>query len=1380
MASVAVLNPPTMNAESTSRMWRRLFIVFIRRHQALLCALLLYMLPMTANAQSAISFTVNNASLQSVLATIKTQSGYGIVYTKELLKDTRPVTATFSNQPLTAVLERCFDGQPVTYRIVERNIIIIERPRKNFSPAAIEDTTVVVTGQVSGKNSAFLVGASVKVQGMPSGVTTNREGWFVIGAPRGSQLTISYVGFKPYTIRVHPNMGRLSIALEQVETTLEAVNISNTTKVKDPTLQIDLTNRSYMNLGQVLQGTVPGLSLQTRSTTVKKITSIGVWNARLGWTFMTTEQFLKSYPTYGQQVLDAFLSGNFPSWMNKAIYQVRITTQVATSLVPELRGSNSFAGNTDGMLVVIDGFPRDGFPADFPMSNVESLEVIKDPKELVKWGAKAINGIIMVRTKQGRSGEIRVNYSVNLYYQPAPKFNREKLYLPSSPDVLDYMRQADSLFNQNTFNPNTTFQINPAQRLLSQLHNNYITADAFKASWDSLGKLDNASQLRHLQQNALNQNHSLSVTGGSNKYRFSFIGGYNTTNDNSLNGSNKLVSLNANNVLNLLHDNLNINWTLYVAHTTSRAGYSINPSNLSLQPYQLLLDNQGKYIYDYSTFNPDANNVIMSKGYYNNGVNILEDARLNSTINKSLLAQSRLNLNWKLLPGLQWSASLLNNAQDNTADLFYDQQSSYVRQLVNQYGQYYANGVKFYVPYGDILNRSKSTNTEWNLRSGLSYNQTIGKHEIDLSVGGGAASIGYRRPNNYVLYGYNSATGTGAPIYLPTPDPTAAITNYYALFNGQGATVYPYSLVVPGNMLNTNSRNINYNAGARYTFNKRITLSGRYNSVLNPSYGQNTKYSTLTNLNLEGSGELFKQPVNKWIDGVAVSTGLSDTRMPDLPVSYATNRYQQVYWNNYGIWVSGYSPTQQSGQSIRNIYQRVKVGLGKGRYEVTIGYNSQKMTGLVGSGSRDYTTAGDSSALIHYVSATAKANLRKGLFNLVVNYSKSPEGQSQVNGAMKYSIAKETYFHSSIISTLDAEGLIQNISAYQGLDLMLSTNVAGGGNYSLATNSSFTTLPPQNLNYEVRGRIGMLNDQYMLDLRYYNRTTSGVNSSISIAADASSGLGSQITYSNIVNKGVEFFLKSEFIKKVKFSYSVTLNGAYNVNMAKTVPTPGFTATDAYATAYRDGYNTSNLWAFKWAGLDNKGNPQIYNKEGKITAVLDSATVSSALTYAGVLRAPWNGGLIHELTWGNFFGRAALTFSWGAIMKRYIPTPSTDAPNSSLIRYRWRKEGDELHTDVPAMSTDGASSFRGFVTNNSTNSIMSANYIRLQEVMIGWRFPQRFVQRLKMNNILVTLQGQNLAIWTQNKYHLDPTVVSSNGVVGMPIPKQYSCSFMIGL
>jgi hypothetical protein len=52
--------------------------------------------------------------------------------------------------------------------------------------------------------------------------------------------------------------------------------------------------------------------------------------------------------------------------------------------------------------------------------------------------------------------------------------------------------------------------------------------------------------------------------------------------------------------------------------------------------------------------------------------------------------------------------------------------------------------------------------------------------------------------------------------------------------------------------------------------------------------------------------------------------------------------------------------------------------------------------------------------------------------------------------------------------------------------------------------------------------------------------------------------------------------------------------------------------------------------------------------------------------------------------------------------------------------------------------------------------------------------------LGMKSLIFTFQVQNAAIWTQNKYHIDPTTVSNNGIVGMPLARQYSCSVNVGL
>ena len=477
-------------------MGSRPFIVLMKLMRKVLPAgtllLLIQLQSLAVKCQTMLTFNANNATLQSVLGTIKTQSGYGIVFTKESLKNTHPLTVSFKNQPLTTVLDHCFEGQPVTYKIVERSIIVTERIKENKVASFVDDSTITVSGQVAGKNGPLLIGASVKLKGSAKGVTTDAEGRFSIDVLPKSILTVSYVGYKPFVIRATSNTTRLSINLEQEETTLGAINISQAGKVKDPMTRIDLTNRGYMNLGQVLQGTVPGLTLQTVNSTSTTVTSIKVWKGQtLRFVDMTVDQFLKDNPANGQQIIDALVSGNIPSWLNKSLYVISKTTTVSTSLVPELRGTNSFSGNISGMLIVIDGFPKDGFPSDYPMNNVESIEVIKDPKELIKWGSRANGGAILIKTKGGKTGQLQVNYAANIYYEPAPKYDRKKLQLASTADILDYTLQADSLFSQNRSNPSSTFNVNQASWLLTKLHCNLLTQDEFNKQWAALGKLSN-------------------------------------------------------------------------------------------------------------------------------------------------------------------------------------------------------------------------------------------------------------------------------------------------------------------------------------------------------------------------------------------------------------------------------------------------------------------------------------------------------------------------------------------------------------------------------------------------------------------------------------------------------------------------------------------------------------------------------------------------------------------------------------------------------------------------------------------------------------------------------------------------------------------------
>src|SRR5690606_41294842 len=158
----------------------------------------------------------------------------------------------------------------------------------------------------------------------------------------------------------------------------------------------------------------------------------------------------------------------------------------------------------------------------------------------------------------------------------------------------------------------------------------------------------------------------------------------------------------------------------------------------------------------------------------------------------------------------------------------------------------------------------------------------------------------------------------------------------------------------------------------------------------------------------------------------------------------------------------------------------------------------------------------------------------------------SPEGQKQFNGNISYDIKKESYFTSEGISTFMIGGTYQDLSSIQGLGLMMVYNSSACGGYRLATNSTFSVLPPRNKNIEIYLQFGLNNDRHRIDLRYYNRSDQGITNNIPIPTDPSTGLDNQITFSNIVNKVVDFYFKSEYVRHPNISYSIVIYVYYKV------------------------------------------------------------------------------------------------------------------------------------------------------------------------------------------------------------------------------------------
>ncbi|WP_288096365.1 TonB-dependent receptor [Hydrotalea sp.] len=216
----------------------------------------------------------------------------------------------------------------------------------------------IVKGVVVNEKNEPVVGASVTVQGLKVGTTTNERGAFSLSVPEKSTLVISYVGYQNKFIDINKNTSDISIQLQSANNDLDQVVVVGygTQRKRDVTGSVSSVNEQTLrdvpvaNMQQALQGKAAGLEIQTVGTK----------------------------PGSGAQI--------------------------------RIRGTRSISGSNDPLLV-LDGIPYDGSLNDINPDDVASVEILKDASATAIYGSRGANGVLLVTTKRGKAGATRVSYS---------------------------------------------------------------------------------------------------------------------------------------------------------------------------------------------------------------------------------------------------------------------------------------------------------------------------------------------------------------------------------------------------------------------------------------------------------------------------------------------------------------------------------------------------------------------------------------------------------------------------------------------------------------------------------------------------------------------------------------------------------------------------------------------------------------------------------------------------------------------------------------------------------------------------------------------------------------------------------------------------------
>ena len=141
-----------------------------------------------------IRFPEKRMILGEAFAQIEHQSGMSIAYNEVHLDLNRVVPTDIASASLTEVLDYVLKAFDVSYKIVERQILIIKRPGGG--------KTRLYQGFVTNESAEPIAGASVLIKGMTTGTTTNEHGAFQLSAAEGSILQISFLGYQPQELRM--------------------------------------------------------------------------------------------------------------------------------------------------------------------------------------------------------------------------------------------------------------------------------------------------------------------------------------------------------------------------------------------------------------------------------------------------------------------------------------------------------------------------------------------------------------------------------------------------------------------------------------------------------------------------------------------------------------------------------------------------------------------------------------------------------------------------------------------------------------------------------------------------------------------------------------------------------------------------------------------------------------------------------------------------------------------------------------------------------------------------------------------------------------------------------------------------------------------------
>ena len=673
-----------------------------------------------------------------------------------------------------------------------------------------------------------IIGASVLEEGTSNGTITDFDGNFELTVQAGAQITVSYVGFKPQTLSAAAGM---QIRLAEDSEVLEEVVVTGYTAQRKADLTgavsaisaKDLEKQQENNPMKALQGKVPGLNITA----------------------------------------DGSPSG---------------------AATIRIRGVGTL--NDNDPLYIIDGVPTKAGMHELNPNDIESMQILKDAASASIYGSRAANGVIIITTKRGQEGKIRVDFDASVAVQ-------------------NYVNRMQVLnakqFGQVMWQASVNDNMDPNSNGLGYRYNWGYNAQGYPVLYgvsmnrylDEAGTTPSASTNWYDQTTrpGIVQSYNLALSHGGEKGNSFFSIGYYKNNGIIKTTDFDRFSARMNSEYKVIGDYVKIGENFTLNHTSEVAA-------------------PGGFLQNVLQFNPSLP-VYTTEGEYAGPVGGYPD-RMNPVAVLERNKDNRYQY-WRIFGNVYVNISPVKGLNiRTTAGIDYAQK----KQRIFTYP----------VTEGTVANATNAVEAKqehwlrWMWNAVASYNLEIGKHRADFMVG-----TELNRETSEYFSGYKEDFIVLNTNYMW---PEAGVGDAQAYGSGSG-----FSLV-------------SFFGKANYTYDERYLLSVTVRHDGSSRFGKNNRFATFPSVSLGWrlSQERFMDDARTWLDDLKIRASWGQTGNQEI----ATNARYTLYVSNYGVNESGgqsygtsYDITGSNGGStLPSGFKRNQIGNEDIKWETTTQTNA--------------------------------------------------------------------------------------------------------------------------------------------------------------------------------------------------------------------------------------------------------------------------------------------------------------------------------------------------------------------------------------------------------------------------------------------------------